>query len=68
MEKPTKEQFHAYQDVQQSGITNMFDVSNVIRISEKYYQIELTDEVCLYIMKNYSDLVKEYGDARNSKV
>ncbi len=60
--KPTKEQFHAYQDVQQSGVTNMWAVDTVIDLAS----IELTQGNCFYIMKNYADLEKEYGDGRKS--
>ena len=59
--KPTKDQWIAYVDVQQSGLTNMWAVDTVISLAQKYYQIELTSEVCLYIMKNYADLKEEYG-------
>ena len=59
--KPTQEQWNAYVDVQQSGLTNMWAVDTVIDLAQRYYQIELTSEVCLYIMKNYADLKEEYG-------
>lgn len=59
--KPTQEQWNAYVDVQQSGLTNMWAVDTVIDLAQRYYQIELTSEACLYIMKNYADLKEEYG-------
>lgn len=59
--KPTKEQWNAYVDVQMSGLTNMLHVTQVIDLAERYYQVELDDDVCLYIMKHYNELKEEYG-------
>jgi len=59
--KPTKEQFEAYVDVQHSGLTNMWAIDVVVAMAKQYYKIELTSDVCLYIMKNYADLKEEYG-------
>ena len=56
MEKPTKEQFEAYVDVQQSGVTNMWDIDYVIELAPE----PLTKENCFYIMKHYSELKEEY--------
>lgn len=50
----TKEQFEAYVRVQKSGITNMWNVALVMELSG------LTEEQCLYIMKNYSTLKTKY--------
>ena len=62
--KPTKEQFQAYVDVQMSGLTNMWAVDYVIDLAMEYYDVELTKDICLYIMKNYADLKEEYGVVR----
>ena len=53
----TKEQFHRYEAVRQSGVTNMFAVSTVMSISG------LTKEQCFTIMKgdNYSKMADEFG-------
>ena len=56
MEKPNKEEFELYVSVQQSGITNMWDIDRVIELSNYV----LTQEMCFYIMKNYADLKEEY--------
>lgn len=61
MEKPTKEQFEAYVDVQKSGITNMWAIDTVIQYAEIQSQVYLTKEHCFYIMKYYNDLRAEYG-------
>ena len=53
----SKEKFRAYVKVQKSGITNMFDVANVIEAADKIFDVELTREDCIYIMKNYKELV-----------
>ena len=52
----TQEQFDAYVEVQESGITNMFNVSVVSDYSG------LSRDKIMTIMKNYSDLQKEYGN------
>ena len=55
MEKITEEQFEAYKDVQQSGVTNMFDVRTVGELSG------LEKEEIMTIMKNYGELNEKYG-------
>ena len=45
----TKENFNDYKDVQMSGATNMFNVTNVSALSG------LTKEQCFDIMKNYDE-------------
>ena len=56
MSNITKEEFKAYVDVQESGITNMFDVRTVSNISG------LDRDQCITIMSNYSELNEKYGD------
>ena len=46
----TKEQFLAYEEVRQSGLTNMFDIKYVMTLADE----ELSREDCLDIMKNYT--------------
>ena len=50
----TKEDFKAYELVRTSGITNMFMVSEVSKLSG------LTKEQCINIMKNYDSLCEKY--------
>ena len=50
----TKEEFLSYVRVQESGVTNMFDVNNVTMLSG------LTREQYFDIMKNYDKYNKEY--------
>lgn len=50
----TKEQFMAYENVRKSGVTNMWAVDLVMELSG------LTEEQCLFIMKNYGSLAKKY--------
>ena len=52
----TQDEFDAYEDVRQSGVTNMFDVSTVSDYSG------LNREQIMTIMKNYSELNEKYGD------
>ena len=49
----TQEQFESYVDVQESGITNMFDVRTVSAHSG------LDRQEIMYIMKNYSELLEK---------
>jgi len=56
MEKITQEQFEAYVDVQESGVTNMFDVKTVGELSG------LEKEDIMTIMKNYGELKEKYDE------
>ena len=51
----TQEQFDAYVEVQESGITNMFNVAVVSDYSG------LSRQDIMTIMSNYSELQKKYG-------
>ena len=55
--KPSKEQFEDYVAIRASGVTNMFDVPCVCRLSIT----GLTHHICLYIMDHFTDLAAEYG-------
>lgn len=54
--KPTKEQFEDYVRIQESGVTNMFAVNVVCA----YSRTNLTEDICLYIMNHYVELMEEY--------
>ena len=56
MEKITREDFEAYVDVQESGITNMFDVKTVGALSG------LEKEQIMTIMTNYGELKDKYDE------
>ena len=60
MDKPSKEQFKAYVAVQESGVTNMWDIEAVIHYAREWCDVELSKENILYIFKNYSELAEEY--------
>ena len=47
--------FMKYLDVQKSGVTNMFDVRNVMALTG------LSKEQIIYIMENYSELEEKYN-------
>ena len=49
----TQDQFEAYTDVQESGITNMFDVKRVSAHSG------LDRQEIMYIMQNYGTLLEK---------
>ena len=52
--KITKEQFEAYIRVQNSGVTNMFDIRNVTALTG------LSKEQIIVIMEQYNELTKKY--------
>ena len=56
MEKITQEQFEAYEDVRESGITNMFDVKMVESLSG------LEKEQIMTIMQHYGELKDKYDE------
>ena len=56
MEKITKGDFKAYTTVQESGVTNMFDVGIVGMLSG------LNKEKIMTIMKNYGHLKEKYNE------
>jgi hypothetical protein len=56
MELITKEKFEAYVDVQESGVTNMFDVRTVGMLSG------LDREEIMAIMQNYNNLKEKYNE------
>ena len=51
----TKNEFGAFKDVQESGLTNMFDLTNVSNMSG------LSKEKIIVIMKKYNFLKDLYG-------
>ena len=56
MTEITKELFEAYVDVQESGVTNMFDVRTVESLSG------LDKGTIMSIMKNYGELKNKYDE------
>ena len=52
----TKEKMQAYENVRQSGLTNMFDIKKVISLSK----FILTREDCIDIMENYTKYIKQF--------
>ena len=56
IEKITKENFEAYVDVQESGITNMFDV----RMAQSLSGLE--KEQIMTIMQHYGELKDKYDE------
>ena len=56
MTEITQEQFEAYEDVQESGVTNMFDVKTVGQLSG------LEKEQIMKIMTDYGTLKEKYDE------
>ena len=56
IEQITQDEFDSYVEVQESGITNMFNVSVVSDYSG------LSRDKIMTIMKNYGDLNDRYGN------
>ena len=61
MESITKEKFEAYVDVQESGVTNMFDVRTVGMLSG-LDRVEI-----MAIMQNYNNLKEKYNELDNQR-
>ena len=56
MTEISREQFEAYVDVQESGVTNMFDIRTVGNLSG------LEKEEIMTIMKSYGELKEKYDE------
>ena len=56
MTEITQKQFEAYVDVQESGVTNMFDVKTVSQLSG------LEKEQIMTIMTSYGELKDKYDE------
>ena len=56
MTEISREQFEAYVDVQESGVTNMFDVKTVGDLSG------LEKEEIMTIMQSYGELKEKYDE------
>lgn len=57
----TRNEFATYEQIRQSGATNMFDVNKVVELSDGV----LDRDACLFIMKNYQDLCEEFPGVVN---
>ena len=57
----TKEQFQAYEEVRESGVTNMWDTNMVSELSEGV----LSKKDALEVIKQYNSLCEVYPDVRN---
>ena len=56
MSPVTREEFESYVEVQESGVTNMFDVKTVSELSG------LEKEEIMTIMKSYGELKEKYDE------
>jgi hypothetical protein len=56
----TEEQFRAYLEVRDSGVTNMFDVKKVIQYAEEFNGVILTRDMCIDIMEHFSQYKTKY--------
>ena len=56
MSPVTREEFESYVEVQESGVTNMFDVKTVGQLSG------LEKEEIMTIMKSYGELKEKYDE------
>ena len=54
----TKEKVQTYEDIRQSGVTNMYQVQNVMQLSG------LAFDECVEIMKNYDNYIEKFKIAR----
>jgi hypothetical protein len=61
----TREQFMAYEEIRQSGITNMFDSRTVIEESDGYLDKEAVSTIMKGFGVNYTKLVEMYPDVKD---
>ena len=54
-----KEDFQAYEEVRESGVTNMFDIRNIKMLSG------LERDTIVEIIEQYSELCAKYPDIRS---
>jgi len=57
----TKEQFQAYEEVRETGLTNMWDTSYVSQLSDGV----LSKKDALEVIRQYGSLCEVYPDVRN---
>jgi len=55
-----KKKFHAYEQVRQSGLTNMFDTTRVIELAKEIADVKMSREDVLHIASNYTALSEKY--------
>ena len=60
----TREQFMAYEEIRQSGITNMFDSRTVIEESDGYLDKEAVSTIMKGFGVNYAKLMEMYPDVK----
>ena len=61
----TREQFMAYEEIRQSGITNMFDSRTVIEESDGYLNKEAVSTIMKGFGVNYAKLMEMYHDVKD---
>lgn len=54
-----KQQFQTYLEIRDSGVTNMFDVTKVVELSDGV----LIKEDCIFIMKHFNELWDKYAES-----
>ena len=68
LEKFTKETMEEYETIRSSGVTNMFDYFNVIKIAKKIglkSLAKLTRDDYTELLMNFSSLMKKYDIKQN---
>ena len=61
----TREQFMAYEEIRQSGITNMLDTRTVAENSDGYLDRKAVTTILRGFGTNYSKLVEKYADVKD---
>lgn len=60
----TEKEFKSYEDIRESGLTNMFNISAVIELSGDV----LNKDKIKAIIENYDKLAKAYPDVRKQEL
>lgn len=61
MENISEIDFNSYEDIRQSGLTNMFDIRRVLELDKEIGCASLTVEKVKTIMIFYDKLVEKFG-------
>lgn len=62
-----KKKFLAFEKVRKSGLTNMYDINEVMFIALAKFKQELTKKDCFDIMLNYDKYKIKYGIKNDTK-
>lgn len=60
-QKDLEKKFKAFNAVRETGLTNMYDVREVIRLAKSLQGVTLTRDDVTYIFGSYATLIKQFS-------